>query len=146
MSVDVSVVGPLWSAISAVVWLAYGALLLVFFIRPARRAQVLGVGVLLALVWGGLAGLNIAAQANGAMETIASNVSADLDETWTLVFVSPAIEETVKTLGIVLLADRMATGWVWGLTLARSRSAALHGSEDGPESADAALYLFSGRP
>jgi RsiW-degrading membrane proteinase PrsW (M82 family) len=104
MSLDMSVVGPLWSAISALVWLAYGALLLVFFIRPARRAQVLGVGVLLAIAWGGLAALDIAAQANGAAETIASNVSADLDETWTLVFISPAIEETVKTLGIVLLA------------------------------------------
>jgi RsiW-degrading membrane proteinase PrsW (M82 family) len=104
MSFDVGVVGPTWSAIAAAVWLAYGALLLVFFIRPARRAQVLGVGVLLALAWGGLAALDIAAQANGAAETIASNASADLDETWTLVFVSPAIEETVKTLGIVLLA------------------------------------------
>jgi RsiW-degrading membrane proteinase PrsW (M82 family) len=104
LSFDVSVVGSTWSAISALVWLAYGALLLVFFIRPARRAQVLGVGVLLALAWGGLAALDIAAQANGAAETIASNASADLDETWTLVFVSPAIEETVKTLGIVLLA------------------------------------------
>jgi RsiW-degrading membrane proteinase PrsW (M82 family) len=104
MSLDMSVVGPLWSAISAVVWLAYGALLLVFFVRPARRAQVLGTGVLLALTWGGLAALNIAAEANGAAEAIASNVSADLDETWTLVFVSPAIEETMKTLGIVLLA------------------------------------------
>jgi RsiW-degrading membrane proteinase PrsW (M82 family) len=104
LSFDMSVVGPLWSAISAVVWLAYGVLLLAFFIRPARRAQVLGVGVLLALAWGGLAALDIAAQANGAAETIASNVSDGLNETWTLVFVSPAIEETVKTLGIVLLA------------------------------------------
>jgi RsiW-degrading membrane proteinase PrsW (M82 family) len=104
MSLDMSVAGPLWSAISAAVWLVYGALLLVFFVRPARRAQVLGMGVLLALAWGGLAATDIAAQANGAAETIASNVSDGLDETWTNVFLAPAIEETVKTLGIVLLA------------------------------------------
>jgi protease PrsW len=104
MSFDVGVVGPTWSAIAAAVWLAYGALLLVFFVRPARRAQLLGAGVLLALAWGGLAALDLAAQANGAAETIASNVSDGLDETWTNVFVAPAIEETVKTLGIVLLA------------------------------------------
>jgi RsiW-degrading membrane proteinase PrsW (M82 family) len=93
-----------WVIISAAIWLAYGALLLGLFVRPARRAQVLGLGVLLALAWGGLAATDIAGRANSALVQIAGNLSAELDSTWTNVFVGPAVEETVKTLGIILLA------------------------------------------
>jgi RsiW-degrading membrane proteinase PrsW (M82 family) len=93
-----------WVIISAAIWLAYGALLLGLFVRPARRAQVLGLGVLLALAWGGLAATDIAGRANSALVQIAGNLSAELDSTWTNIFVGPAVEETLKTLGIVLLA------------------------------------------
>jgi RsiW-degrading membrane proteinase PrsW (M82 family) len=104
LSLPLSVVGIQWAAISAAIWLAYGALLLVLFVRPARRAQVLGLGVLLALAWGGLAATDIAGRANSALEQIAVNASAELDSTWSNVFLAPAVEETLKTLGIILLA------------------------------------------
>jgi RsiW-degrading membrane proteinase PrsW (M82 family) len=93
-----------WAAISAAIWLAYGALLLVLFVRPARRAHVLGVGALLALAWGGLAAVDIAARANSALVETAVHASAELDSTWTNVFIAPIVEETLKTLGIILLA------------------------------------------
>jgi RsiW-degrading membrane proteinase PrsW (M82 family) len=104
VSLTLNVVGIQWAVISAAIWLGYGALLLLLFIRPARRAQVLGLGVLLALAWGGLAATDIAGRANSALEQIAGNLSTDLDSTWTNVFVAPAVEETLKTLGIILLA------------------------------------------
>jgi RsiW-degrading membrane proteinase PrsW (M82 family) len=104
LSIPLSTVAIEWVAISTAVWLAYGALLLVLFIRPARRAQVLGLGVLLALAWGGLAATDIAGRANSALEQIAVNASAEIDSTWTNVFLAPAVEETIKTLGIILLA------------------------------------------
>jgi protease PrsW len=104
LSLPLGVVGIPWAAISTAIWLGYGALLLVLFVRPARRAQVLGLGVLLALAWGGLAATDIAGRANSALVQIAGNLSAELDSTWTNVFVGPAVEETVKTLGIILLA------------------------------------------
>lgn len=104
LSLPLSTVEIQWVAISAAIWLAYGALLLVLFIRPARRAQVLGLGVLLALAWGGLAATDIAGRANSALELIAVHAAAELDSTWTNVFLAPAVEETIKTLGIILLA------------------------------------------
>jgi RsiW-degrading membrane proteinase PrsW (M82 family) len=104
LSLPLSVVGIQWVAISTAVWLGYGALLLVLFIRPARRAQVVGLGVLLALAWGGLAATDIAVRANSALVEIAAHASAELDSTWTNVFLAPVVEETLKTLGIILLA------------------------------------------
>jgi protease PrsW len=104
LTVPLKAVGISWAAVSTAIWLAYGALLLVLFIRPARRAQVLGLGVLLALAWGGLAATDIAGRANSALVEIAGNLSTELDSTWTNVFIAPAVEETVKTLGIILLA------------------------------------------
>jgi RsiW-degrading membrane proteinase PrsW (M82 family) len=104
LALPLGAVGAQWAVISAAIWLGYGALLLVLFVRPARRAQVLGLGVLLALAWGGLAATDIAGRANGALEQIAVNLSAELDSTWTNVFLAPAVEETIKTLGIILLA------------------------------------------
>ncbi|MDH4141397.1 MAG: PrsW family intramembrane metalloprotease [Chloroflexota bacterium] len=104
LSLPLKAVGIQWAALSTAIWLGYGALLLVFFIRPARRAQVLGLGVLLAVAWGGLAATDIAGRANSALEQIAVHASAELDSTWTNVFLAPAVEETIKTLGIILLA------------------------------------------
>jgi RsiW-degrading membrane proteinase PrsW (M82 family) len=104
LALPLGAVGAQWAVISAAIWLGYGALLLVLFVRPARRSQVLGLGVLLALAWGGLAATDIAGRANGALEQIAVNLSAELDSTWTNVFLAPAVEETIKTLGIILLA------------------------------------------
>jgi RsiW-degrading membrane proteinase PrsW (M82 family) len=104
LSLPLSVVELPWVVASAAIWLGYGALLLALFVRPARRAQVLGLGVLLALAWGGLAATDIAGRANSALEQIAVHASAELDSTWTNVFLAPAVEETVKTLGIILLA------------------------------------------
>jgi RsiW-degrading membrane proteinase PrsW (M82 family) len=104
LTVPLNGVGIPWVAVSTAIWLGYGALLLVLFVRPARRAQALGLGVLLALAWGGLAATDIAGRANSALEQIAVHASAELDSTWTNVFLAPAVEETVKTLGIILLA------------------------------------------
>jgi RsiW-degrading membrane proteinase PrsW (M82 family) len=104
LSLPLGTVEVQWVVISAVIWLAYGALLLVLFVRPARRAQVLGLGVLLALAWGGLAAVDIAARANSALVETAAHASAQLDSTWTNVFLAPTVEETLKTLGIILLA------------------------------------------
>jgi RsiW-degrading membrane proteinase PrsW (M82 family) len=104
LSLPLGTVAIEWVAISTVVWLVYGALLLLLFVRPARRAQVLGLGVLLALAWGGLAATDIAGRANSALEQIVVNLSAELDSTWANVFLAPAVEETIKTLGVILLA------------------------------------------
>jgi RsiW-degrading membrane proteinase PrsW (M82 family) len=38
------------------------------------------------------------------MVEIAVHASAELDSTWTNVFLAPIVEETLKTLGIILLA------------------------------------------
>jgi RsiW-degrading membrane proteinase PrsW (M82 family) len=104
LALPLSTVEIQWIVISAAIWLAYGALLLVLFVRPARRAQVLGLGALLALAWGGLAAIDIAVRANSALVEIAAHASAELDSTWTNVFLAPIVEETLKTLGIVMLA------------------------------------------
>jgi RsiW-degrading membrane proteinase PrsW (M82 family) len=103
VSTPLSIVGIPWSAISTAVWLVYGGLLLAFFRKPARRAELRRLSVVLALAWGGLAVTNIAARANGAASQIAVNVSPTLDSTWSNVFVAPVIEETLKMLGIILL-------------------------------------------
>jgi len=120
LRVPLGVVAPMWTVITFAVWAAYAVLLLVFIIRPARRSQVLLAGGLLALAWGGLAATDIAGRANSAVVSIISSTAPDADGTWGNVFVNPAIEETVKTLGIMLLlllpaARRM--GPVAGLVL-----------------------------
>lgn len=120
LRVPLAVVPPMWTAITFAVWAVYAVLLLVFFVRPARRSQVLLAGALLAFAWGGLAATDIAGRANSAVVSIVSSVAPDADDTWGNVFINPAIEETVKTLGILLLvllpaARRM--GPVTGLVL-----------------------------
>jgi len=104
LTAPLTVVGTPWALLTAGIWAGYGALLLLLFVRPARRAHLLVLGTVLALVWGGLAATEIAARANGAMEQIVANVSATFDSDWSNVFVAPFIEETLKMLGILLLA------------------------------------------
>jgi RsiW-degrading membrane proteinase PrsW (M82 family) len=120
LRVPLGIVPPMWTAITFAVWALYAVLLLVFFVRPARRTEVLLAGALLALAWGGLAATDIAGRANSAVVSIIASVAPDTDETLGNVLVNPAIEETVKTLGILLLvllpaARRM--GPVTGLVL-----------------------------
>jgi RsiW-degrading membrane proteinase PrsW (M82 family) len=103
LSVPLGVVPPMRVAVTVAVWAVYAVLLLVFFVRPARRAQVLLAGAVLAFAWGGLAATDIAGRANSAVVSIISSAAPDSDGTWGNVFVNPAIEETVKTLGILLL-------------------------------------------
>jgi len=97
------VAGIPWTVVSAGVWLVYGVLLLSLFNRPARRAQLLGFAVVLALAWGGLAATDFAARANEAAGQIFANTWATVDSSWADVFAAPIIEETLKMLGILLL-------------------------------------------
>ncbi len=104
LSLPLGVVSNVWVLISLVVWALYGFCLLLLVWRPARRAQVLPLGVALALLWGGFTVSHIAGTVNGAVQRLAINVSDGGDGTWTTWAIAPSIEETVKTLGIVLLA------------------------------------------
>ncbi len=99
-----AIVSTGWMAIAAGMWAVYGTLLLLLVRRPARRAHVLTIGATLALAWGGLAAIDIAGRANTAVQTMAINASDVGDGSWTTWVASPVIEETVKTLGIVMLA------------------------------------------
>lgn len=101
---SLTITGGVWVAISLTFWAVYGLVLLLLVRRPARRAELLRLGAVLALVWGGLAATDVAARANTAVFTIAANSSADASGAWTTWAFAPAIEETVKTAGIVLLA------------------------------------------
>jgi RsiW-degrading membrane proteinase PrsW (M82 family) len=96
--------GGTWVAVSLAFWALYGLLLLLLVQRPIRRANLFGVGAALALVWGGLAATDIAARANTAVYTIAQNTSPDAEGAWTTWLLAPSFEETIKTVGIVLLA------------------------------------------
>jgi protease PrsW len=104
LRLPLTIVSGTWVAISLAFWAVYGLVLLLLVRRPARRAELLRLGVALALVWGGLAGPEIAARANTALFTIAVNSSADASGAWTTWAFAPAFEETIKTAGIVLLA------------------------------------------
>jgi RsiW-degrading membrane proteinase PrsW (M82 family) len=102
--VSLTIVGGVWVAISLGFWAVYVLVLLLLVRKPARRAELLRLGTLLALVWGGLAATDVAARANTAVFTIAANSSPDADGAWTTWAIAPAFEETIKTVGIVLLA------------------------------------------
>jgi RsiW-degrading membrane proteinase PrsW (M82 family) len=99
-----TIVSGAWVAISLAFWALYGLVLLLLVRRPARRAELLRLGTVLALVWGGLAATDVAARANSAVFTIAANSSAESEGAWTTWAFAPAFEETIKTAGIVLLA------------------------------------------
>jgi protease PrsW len=99
-----TLVGPAWVAISVGFWVVYGLLLLLLVRRPSRRAELTRPGVALALVWGGLAATDVAARANTAVFTMAANSSPGADGTWTTWAIAPAFEETIKTVGIIMLA------------------------------------------
>jgi|GEM_PF-3372370 RsiW-degrading membrane proteinase PrsW (M82 family) len=99
-----AIVGPAWVAISLGFWVVYGLVMLLLVRKPARRAEVLRLGTVLAMVWGGLAATDLAARANTAVSTIAANSSPDTGGAWTTWAIAPAFEETIKTAGIVLLA------------------------------------------
>jgi RsiW-degrading membrane proteinase PrsW (M82 family) len=103
LRVPLTIVSGAWVAISLVFWAVYGLVLLLLVRAPARRAQLLRLGTVLALVWG-LAATEVAARANTAVFTIAGNSSPGADGAWTTWAFAPAFEETVKTAGIVLLA------------------------------------------
>jgi RsiW-degrading membrane proteinase PrsW (M82 family) len=104
LRLPITIVGSVWVAISLGFWAVYGLLLLLLVRAPLRRAELLQLGTVLALVWGGLAATDVAARANTAVATIAANSSPDAASAWTTWAFAPAIEETIKTAGIVLLA------------------------------------------
>lgn len=104
LTVSLAVVGTPWAVMTSAIWVVYGVLLLLLFVRPARRTQLLTIGAVLALVWGGFAATGIAARANEAVETIVANSLTSLDSTWFTVSFPPIIEETLKMLGILLVA------------------------------------------
>jgi protease PrsW len=104
LRVPLSIVSGAWVAISLAFWAVYGLLLLLLVRAPARRAQLFGLGTVLALVWGGLAATDVAARANSAVFTIAGNSSPGAEGAWTTWAFAPVFEETIKTAGIVLLA------------------------------------------
>lgn len=104
LSLPLTVVPRTWVAISLAAWAIYGAVLLLLVRRPLSRAHVIPLGLVLALTWGGLAATDIAGRANSAISTLAAHLSTFEDGSVTNWLVAPAIEETVKTLGIVLLA------------------------------------------
>jgi RsiW-degrading membrane proteinase PrsW (M82 family) len=101
--VSLTITGGMWVAISLAFWAVYGLVLLLLVRRPARRAELLRLGTVLALVWGGLAAADVAGRANTAVFTIAANSSADASGAWTTWAFAPAFEETIKTAGIMLL-------------------------------------------
>jgi len=103
LEITLATVPVSWTAITCAVWAVYGMLLLIAFVRPARRSQLLLLGAVLAATWGGLAATDIAGRANSAVVSIVGNVAADADGTWANVFINPAIEELVKTLGVLML-------------------------------------------
>jgi RsiW-degrading membrane proteinase PrsW (M82 family) len=104
LRLPMTIAGPAWVAISLGFWAIYGLVLLLLVRTPLSRAELVRLGTVLALVWGGLAATDIAGRANGAVATIAANFSAEASGGWTTWAVAPAFEETIKTAGIVLLA------------------------------------------
>ncbi len=104
LSLPAAAAGGFWVAVTLLAWGLYGAVLALLVRGPLRQARVVASAVVLALVWGGLAALDIAARANTAVSTMAVNASGSGEASWTVWLVAPAVEETVKTLGIVLLA------------------------------------------
>jgi RsiW-degrading membrane proteinase PrsW (M82 family) len=102
--IPLAIDGGTWVAISLAFWAAYGLVLLLLVRKPIRRANLFGIGAALALVWGGLAATDIAARANTAVYTIAQNTSPDAEGAWTTWLLAPSFEETIKTVGILLLA------------------------------------------
>lgn len=102
--VSLAIVGGVWVAISLAFWTVYGLLLLLLVRKPLRRAELFRLGTALALIWGGLAAADIAGRANTAVFTMAANSSPDAAGAWTTWLIAPAFEETIKTVGIVLLA------------------------------------------
>ncbi len=104
LGLPLTIVGPLWVSIALASWALYGAVLLLIVRRPLSRAHIIPLGLLLALAWGGLAATDIAGRANSAAKTIAINVSTSGDGSWTNWLVAPAMEESIKTAGILMLA------------------------------------------
>jgi protease PrsW len=102
--VSLTITGGVWVAISLAFWAVYGLVLLLLVRKPARRAELLRLGTVLALVWGGLAATAVAVRANTAVFTIAANSSPGASGAWTTWAFAPAFEETIKTAGIILLA------------------------------------------
>lgn len=104
LSVALAAVGATWALAALAMWAVYGVALLALIRRPVRRAHLLGFGVVLAVVWGGFAATDIAGRANTALAAIVANSSTTGDSGWLIFTLDPMVEETVKTLGIVLLA------------------------------------------
>jgi protease PrsW len=103
LSLPLQVAGVVWVSISLAFWAVYGLVLLLILRRPMGRARLLPAAAVLALAWG-VACADIVGRANGAVTTIAINTSATADGSWTMYAFAPVMEETLKTLGIVLLA------------------------------------------
>ena len=153
-----AVAGPGWTLAAAVIWVAYGLLLVGFVIRMQRYGRRPALLVLLALAWGGFASLGIAGHANTAVQHVMANLGADQSAwIWTA---GPAIEETVKALGIMLLIllpvlvrvrslDGLFLGAVLGASFQVVENfsytlAALETHADDPASAFATIVLLRG--
>jgi RsiW-degrading membrane proteinase PrsW (M82 family) len=104
LRVPLGIVPPVWVGITVAAWVLYGVVLLIFFVRPSVRAGLGLVALGVAIAWGALAATDIAGRANSAIGAIATHLSPDFEGKWTNWAIAPAVEETVKALGIMLLA------------------------------------------
>jgi RsiW-degrading membrane proteinase PrsW (M82 family) len=104
LRLPITVGGSSWTVITAVTWIVYGTLLVLILRRPIKLAHLSGIGILLAIAWGGLASIEIAGRANDAMSLLAFNHDPSASATWPTWLAAPVIEETIKTLGFLLLA------------------------------------------
>jgi protease PrsW len=104
LRLSLTVSGTTWTAITAATWLVYGIVLFLILRRPIKLAHLSGIGIFLAIAWGGFASLEIAARANEAASLLAFNHDPTASATWPTWLAAPLFEETIKTLGILLLA------------------------------------------
>jgi protease PrsW len=103
IKVPIQVAGAGWALASALVWLAYGIVLIAIVIALQRFGRRPAWAVALAVGWGGFAVLEIAGRANTAIAEIAVHLSWGEDSSWTTWATAPLVEEWFKTLGLVLL-------------------------------------------
>jgi protease PrsW len=103
-SLALTILGPPWVAISTLAWAVYGLLLLLVLRKPMGGASLQRLAIVLALAWGGLGAVDVIGRANEAVLTMTRYASESADGSWSSFAIAPLLEETMKTLGIVMLA------------------------------------------
>lgn len=101
---DVDVAGVSFTLAAALVWIVYGALFIGVVVVLQRFGHRPGWAVALAVLWGGFVAVDVAGRANTAVISIASNLSDAFEPAWPVWLTGPLIEESVKALGIILIA------------------------------------------